>query len=229
MSWRCSGATNSELIDNLLRAKIIRDGRVATAMKRVDRAAYSSKSPYQDSPQRIGFGATISAPHMHGYALEWLASHLKPGSKVLDVGCGSGYLTACFAEMVRGQNGSVYGIDHIEGLVELSRANIRQGNPDLLAEGHVSVSVRDGFVGLSDQGPFDVIHVGAAAPTLPQELVTQLAPGGKMVIPVGPDGGAQEILSVTKAATTGAIEQSSLMSVRYIPLTTPDKQLKREL
>ena len=72
---------------------------------------------------------------MHGYALEWLAPHLTPGKKVLDVGCGSGYLTACFAELVRGGGGHAFGIDHIDGLVKLSETNMQRGNPEFLERG----------------------------------------------------------------------------------------------
>ena len=195
-------------------------------MVRVDRAAYCPASPYDDCPQRIGFNATISAPHMHGHALEWLSSRLQPGSRVLDIGCGSGYLTACFGELVKGKGGKVFGIDHIEGLVALSKQNMERGNPDLLADGTATLSVRDGFLGLPEEAPFDVIHVGAAAPTLPSTLVEQLKPGGMIFIPVGPHGGSQEIICVSKA-TDGCIEKQSLMGVRYVPLTTAAKQLAR--
>jgi protein-L-isoaspartate(D-aspartate) O-methyltransferase len=181
---------------------------VIAAMRAVDRGAYCPSKPYEDRPQRIGFGITISAPHMHAHALQELAAHLQPGAKVLDVGCGSGYLTACFAELVRGGGGDgggrghAYGIDHIGGLVDLSAANMQQGNPSSLEEGDASLLVADGFEGLPSHAPFDVIHVGAAAPVLPGALVEQLAPGGKLFIPVGPDGGSQVSHLTTPRAYT---------------------------
>ena len=169
MSWRCSGRSNAELVTNLANAGIIKSTAVISAMRAVDRGFYAPAQPYQDAPQTIGYNATISAPHMHGYALEWLAEHLRPGSTALDVGCGSGYLTAVMAEMC----GSCHGIDHIEGLVALSRENILKGNPSLLDEGRATLRVRDGFQGLAECGPYDAIHVGAAAPSLPPALVAQ--------------------------------------------------------
>ena len=86
-------------------------------MRKVDRKNYVPRpsDAYQDSPQSIGFGATISAPHMHAHACENLLGFLKPGSKVLDVGCGSGYLLGIFHQLVQ-PRGVVVGIDHIQGL-----------------------------------------------------------------------------------------------------------------
>lgn len=83
---------------------IIRSESVESAMTTIDRGHYCKSNPYMDAPQRIGYGVTISAPHMHAHALELLKEHLIPGERALDVGSGSGYLTACMAMML-GENG----------------------------------------------------------------------------------------------------------------------------
>ena len=88
MEWRSHGKDNNDLISQLKRNKIIKSQRVEDAMRRVDRGNYCSLSPYMDSPQSIGYGVTISAPHMHAHALELLKDHLHEGAKVLDVGSG---------------------------------------------------------------------------------------------------------------------------------------------
>lgn len=109
-------------------------------MLKVDRAHYCpSDEPYLDRPCEIGFGATISAPHMHAAALETLKDKLKDGAKVLDVGSGSGYLTACMAHMV-GPSGVVYGVDHIKNLVDQSIVNITNDCKDLLNSGRVKIT-----------------------------------------------------------------------------------------
>lgn len=108
-------------------------------MLKVDRAHYCpSSSPYTDSPHSINYGATISAPHMHAFALEALIDKLVDGAKVLDVGSGTGYLTACMAHMV-GPRGLVYGIDHIKELVDQSHANIIKDDKELLDSGRVKI------------------------------------------------------------------------------------------
>ena len=132
MAWRSSGHSNAELVNNLHRNGVIEHDDVADAMRDVDRANYvikGSGDPYQDSPQPIGYGATISAPHMHAHCLETLRSRLRPGARVLDVGSGTGYLTALFATFV-GPTGVVIGIDHIPELVANSERNFRaDGKP----------------------------------------------------------------------------------------------------
>ena len=88
MEWRSHGNDNDDLVSKLKRNKIIKSRRVEDAMRKVDRGNYCSISPYMDSPQAIGYGVTISAPHMHAHALEMLKDHLYEGAKALDVGSG---------------------------------------------------------------------------------------------------------------------------------------------
>lgn len=138
MAWRSHGTSNENLISNLRRNNIISDERVTRAMVSVDRGDYCEYSPYQDAPQSIGYGVTISAPHMHGYALEHLKENLREGSVALDVGSGSGYLTTCMAIMV-GPTGRVIGIEHMPQLVEQSKRNIAKGNSDLINSGRLKI------------------------------------------------------------------------------------------
>lgn len=161
---------------------------------------------------------------MHAFALEHLKNQLKDGARVLDVGSGSGYLTACMADMV-GPSGIVFGVDHIEGLVEKSISNIQRDRPELLESGRIKILATDGRVGLAEHGPFDAIHVGASADNLPNKLVEQLKEGGRMVIPVQVVGGdVQEFVSIDKLAN-GEIKRTKLLDVRYIPLTEVGHQL----
>lgn len=206
----------------------------------VDRAHYATVSPYQDSPQSIGHGATISAPHMHAAAVESLLPHLlpTPGSpprRVLDIGSGSGYLTHVLAELV-GESGTVVGVEHISALRDLGDANMRASarGRDLLAAGRVRFVVGDGRQGWVEQegagagadggeGSWDAIHVGASAVRLHEELVRQLRAPGRLFIPVDDDeagGGAgnQHIWTVDKDAE-GRVSRKKLFGVRYVPLT----------
>lgn len=160
MAWESSGTNLQQLVTNLQRHHIIKSDTVAHAMKSVDRAKYcvDPRGAYQDRPQSIGYNATISAPHMHAYAMEYMMPNLREGAKVLDIGSGSGYLTACFAQIV-GRSGRVVGIEHVKELVDLSLKNIRKDNPDLLDI--VTIKVGDGRLGYQDEAPYDCIHVGA--------------------------------------------------------------------
>ncbi|XP_068681154.1 protein-L-isoaspartate(D-aspartate) O-methyltransferase-like [Montipora foliosa] len=222
MEWRSHGRDNDDLVSQLSRSGILKTQRVVEAMRKVDRGNYCTYSPYMDSPQSIGYGVTISAPHMHAHGLEILKDYLFEGAKALDVGSGSGYLTACMAEMV-GKNGKVVGIDHIPELVEQSKRNMKKGNADLLASGQVVLVTGDGREGFENDAPYDAIHVGAAAYPVPDALIKQLKPGGRLFIPVGPAHGNQWLEQIDKD-TDGNITKQKLMGVRYVPLTDRHQQ-----
>ncbi|KAF8499501.1 protein-L-isoaspartate O-methyltransferase [Gautieria morchelliformis] len=228
MAWRSSGTSNEELVENLRRNGLLTSARVATAMKQVDRANYVLEKAYayHDSPQSISYGATISAPHMHAHAAENLLPFLDPGSKVLDIGSGSGYTCAVFHHLVsplsEEKKGKVVGIDHIPELVDWSIQNLRKdGLSSALDAGNIQMVAGDGRQGYPPGGPYDAIHVGAAAPTLPQALVDQLACPGRLFIPVGVY--SQDIIQVDKAED-GSVTRKKLFAVQYVPLTDKEKQ-----
>ncbi|TPX34924.1 hypothetical protein SmJEL517_g02592 [Synchytrium microbalum] len=225
MAWRCSGKSNLELITNMRDNELIKQERVFNAMTKIDRAKYCPAFPYEDSPQVIGYGATISAPHMHAHALELLLDKLTPGSKVLDVGSGSGYLTSCFAELV-GPSGKVVGIDHIDELVEMSQRNIMSDHPEYLEDGRIVLVAGDGRQGYVNESPYDAMHVGAAADGVPQALFDQLKVGGRLIVPVGAMNGHQVLTQFDKKED-GKIEEHELMNVIYVPLTTAKFQRLR--
>eukprot|EP00483_Globobulimina_turgida_P001326 UN01328 len=186
MAWLAKGKTHSDLVKQLMKNNVITRKEIADAMLQVDRGDFAPREPYQDCPQRIGHGATISAPHMHAYALEALYDNLQPGCHALDVGSGSGYLVGCMAYMV-GDKGKIVGIEHIKELLDLSIRNLSKSHGNLLKSENVVLVCGDGRKGYPDPkcAPYDCIHVGAAAqPGVAPILCQQLKNGGKMVIPV---------------------------------------------
>ncbi|KAI0051331.1 protein-L-isoaspartate O-methyltransferase [Auriscalpium vulgare] len=218
MAWQSSGKTNAELIANMVRHRLIVSDAVADAMRKVDRAKYvlHKAVAYEDTPQSIGYDATISAPHMHAHALSLLEPYLHEGARVLDVGSGSGYLTAALHHLV-GPTGTVFAIEHIPELVEWSVANLRaDGLGGALDSGAITVIARDGRLGYSSKAPYDAIHVGAAAPRMPYALVDQLACPGRMIIPVGTH--TQTFTQVDKDKD-GKVTTKDLFGVMYVPLT----------
>jgi len=226
MAWWAKGKSNEDLIKQLQQYGVIKSKCVQEAMLKIDRGDFCPKDPYVDSPQPIGYGATISAPHMHAEALERLQDHLQPGMSVLDVGSGSGYLTTCMAYMV-GENGKCVGIEHIKDLVDLSVKNISKNHADILKSKQLQILNGDGRKGYKDESPYDCIHVGAAAqPEVPKVLCEQLKSGGCMVIPVEEENGEQIFRKYTKSKDGKEITSEDLVAVRYVPLTSAEKQIK---
>lgn len=202
---------------------IIKNELIAKVMKDTDRKLYCRvANPYVDRPYSIGFSATISAPHMHAHALEILQKHLTPNARILDVGAGSGFLTVCFSRFLQEQSsnsqGLIVGIEHHPKLVDFAIGNINSDDPKLLAEGRIKIIQGDGRLGCEEFGPYDAIHVGAAASEIPDNLLKQLKPGGRMICPVGPAGDTQQLEQYDKDEN-GVIKKQTLMSVVYVPLT----------
>ena len=157
---------------------------------------------------------------MHASACEALLDHLHPGARVLDIGSGSGYLTAVFAHLV-GPSGVVIGIDHIQPLVDMAVANMSKSpeGRQMLESGQVRFVKGDGRRGWKEGAGdgYDAIHVGAAAAEFHEEVSEQLKAPGRMFVPVD-EGGRQHIWVVDKAED-GSVERKKLYGVQYVPLT----------
>jgi len=185
--------------------------RVAAALGKVRRSAFvphgSQWAAYQNRPLPIGCGQTISQPYIVALMTELL--DLQPTDKVLEVGSGSGYQAAVLAELASA-------VHSVEVITELSQ---RAGEA-LAAEGYSNVVLRigNGALGWPDEAPFDAIIVTAAARSIPAALVEQLRPGGRMIIPVGPPHGDQELVLITKDGS-GEISQRNVLHVAFVPLT----------
>jgi len=194
----------------------------------------SKDDAYNDYPHSIGHGATISAPHMHAMCLELVRDCIHPGSHILDVGSGSGYLVSSLARLLiqtsggsleeaKKAGGHVYGIEHIQQLVDQSQLNVNEDSKEL--NDILTIQQGDGRVGYESGAPFDVIHVGAAADIIPEPLIQQLKVGGKLVIPVGPQTFSGQELLLIRKKEDGKIEKTTITGVRYVPLTTQQAQL----
>lgn len=202
------------MVDAHLRARGIRDPRVLDAMRRVPREAYVPEADravaYLDSPLAIGHGQTISQPYVVAFMTEALA--LAPDDVVLEIGTGSGYQTAVLAELVR----EVYSIETVPELsARAERTLAEQGYR------HVHLRVGDGHAGWPEHAPYSKIVVTAAPASVPPALVDQLAVGGRMVVPVGPQGGDQELQILTK--TPAGLDVVHSLPVRFVPMVRGDQ------
>jgi protein-L-isoaspartate(D-aspartate) O-methyltransferase len=157
---------------------------------------------------------------MHAYALDYLQDYLQPGMKALDVGSGSGYMTACMAYMV-GDKGKVVGIDHVPQLTDMATRNMRKDHPEYL-EGRVELVTGDGRQGYAQEAPYDCIHVGAAAPITPAALLDQLRAPGRLFIP---EGRWDQTIHVYDKDKEGHVHKKQLIGVQYVPLTDLQQQL----
>ena len=213
-----------DLCEHLKNDGYLKSQKVYDALMSVDRKDFSIHSPYADRPQPINYNVTLSAPHMHAYCLELLKDHLKPGNKALDVGFGSRYLTVAMSKMMD-DKGIAVGIEHIKELCDFANTNISKNHKNLLDNKKVILVHGDGRKGCAQYGPYDCIHVGAAAAQLPKALIEQLANGGRLVIPVGEEGGTQFIYIIDKDKN-GKITQNKGLCVSYVPLTSAENQLR---
>lgn len=165
------------------------------------------RDAYRDTPLPIGLGQTISQPFI--VALMTELCDPSPGAKVLEVGTGSGYQAAILAQCVA----RVHSIEIVRPLGERASAILAE-----LGYDNIDVRIGDGYKGWPEAAPFDAIIVTAAPDHVPQPLIDQLAPNGKMIIPVGSRHGIQDLLVVTRDAAGRAVHRRTL-AVRFVPLT----------
>jgi protein-L-isoaspartate(D-aspartate) O-methyltransferase len=201
-------AERRNMVETQLRARGIRDERVLDVMFRVPRHEFVPEEykslAYADHPIPIAEGQTISQPFIVAASLQ--ALELKGTERVLEVGTGSGYQTALLADLAR----EVYSIERHAALAHQAEATLLK-----LAFNNVRTIVGDGSNGLPEFAPYDAILVSAAAPSVPQSLLSQLAEEGRMVIPVGPPH-AQELQLVRKHE--GNISVEIIEGCRFVPL-----------
>jgi protein-L-isoaspartate(D-aspartate) O-methyltransferase len=202
-------AARERMVEEQLVARGIRDPRVLVAMRTVPRHAFVPDAlrshAYDDGPLPIGHGQTISQPYIVALMCELAA--LGPESRVLEVGTGCGYQAAVLAELAR----DVFTIEIVEPLARGAAAT-------LAALGYERVRARcgDGALGWPDAAPFDAVLVAAAAERVPEALAGQLAPGGRLIIPVGSRTGQE--LRVYRRTEAGLVVEHVCL-VAFVPLT----------
>lgn len=200
-----------DMVRYQLVARGISDKRVIRAMENTPRHLFVPESQrvlaYTDDPLPIGEGQTISQPFIVAIMTELL--ELKGHEKVLEIGTGSGYQAAVLAQLVD----TCYSIELLQELADSAEARLKQ-----LGYNNVRTKCGDGYWGWPEHAPFDRIIVTAAPPEIPEKLIEQLAPDGKMVIPVGKY--FQDLMVVTR--TKKGIHRKQIIPVRFVPMVKPD-------
>lgn len=198
-----------EMVARQIEARGVTDGRVLDAMRSVPRHLFVSEAledqAYGDFPLPIGDGQTISQPYIVAEMTQ--ALRLREQDRVLEIGTGSGYQAAILARIAY----RVYTIERIHALYIKTRKLF-----DTLKYHNIVTRYADGTCGWKEQSPFDAIIVTAGSPGIPEPLVDQLAPGGRMVIPVG-DQHIQELIQVVKEED-GIIRRLNLGGCRFVKL-----------
>ena len=192
-----------------LRRRGIADQVVLRAMDEVPRERFVEPtfagSAYADQALPIACGQTISQPYVVAYMTEQL--EMESHHRVLEVGTGSGYQAAVLSHLAR----EVVSVERYRTLAEEARARLKA-----LGYENVDIVVGDGFAGVPDRAPYDRIIVTAAAETIPEALLDQLADGGIMILPLGSHDGSQHIIKLTKSVT--GIRRENLIPVRFVPM-----------
>jgi protein-L-isoaspartate(D-aspartate) O-methyltransferase len=209
-----TSARTRERLVTRLRESGIRHPEILERIRSVPRHLFVDEAlasrAYEDSSLPIGQGQTISQPLivalMTQALLETDGELIKP-DKVLEIGTGCGYQTAVLAPLVK----QLFSIERIGPLLKDTRQRL-----GALGLGNVRLRHDDGFRGWPGQKPFDGIIVTAAAPTVPESLLEQLKEGARLIVPVGPDGAAQELICVTR--TESGARQKSLGDVTFVPM-----------
>jgi protein-L-isoaspartate(D-aspartate) O-methyltransferase len=205
-----SQRTRARMVERL-RDKGIRDERVLSALAAVPRHLFVEEAlasrAYEDTALPIGFAQTISQPYVVARMIEVLIESKEP-KNVLEVGTGCGYQAAVLAKLFP----AVYSIERIKGLHERARANLLG-----LRLANLRLAHGDGYAGLEKAAPFQAIVVAAAAPSIPEALLRQLAPGGRMVLPLRAGAGGAQRLVLVERSGRGFVE-TELDAVRFVPL-----------
>jgi protein-L-isoaspartate(D-aspartate) O-methyltransferase len=210
-----------DMVENQIAARGVRSEAVLAAMRKVRREAFLPEDmrefAYEDSPLPIAASQTISQPYIVALMTEALA--LKGGEKVLEIGTGSGYAAAVLGEIAA----DVYTVERIGELAEKAAATLKA-----LGYRNIHVLHADGTLGWAAAAPYDAIIVAAGGPEVPESLKQQLKPGGRLVIPVGTDPRAQELVRVTRTSGN-KFTSEDIADVRFVPLVGKEGWAAEEL
>lgn len=202
-----SQRTRTRMVERL-RVRGIRDTRVLHAMGLVPRHVFLEQAlanrAYDDTALPLGFGQTISQPYVVARMVEILIAGRELG-KTLEIGAGCGYQTAILGVLSK----QVFAVERIAPLLARARENLKQ-----LKLSHIRLKHADGNLGLPEAAPFDTIILAAAAADVPQALLAQLAPGGRLVMPLG---SADQAISLFERTESGFVE-TGFDAVRFVPL-----------